>query len=375
MGEFMGVRVDPVDQPVNAEMQKLTAAVKVSGKVATGQTLLLDGRMNDTFKAVNLLLEKGLKVRRVDKAETGVRPGDFVVPQGPALAAIADQTGVDFKAVRSDLAAGSTHEVKRMRIGIYQRYGGGNVDEGWTRLLIEQFKFPYATVMDPEIQKGNLNDKYDVVIFPDDSTATITGERPAAGAAPEGRGGGRGGGGGGGGEGGTGGNYPPEYRSGIGATGVTALRAFVQKGGTIVTLGNASTFAMERLGVSVRNPLAGKSTKEFWCPGSTLKIKVDSANPMGYGMPSDALAVYLMGNPVFEIVPNDHNERYEVIATYADRDILQSGWLVGEQNLAKKAGMVVAHQGDGRVILIGFRAQHRAQAYGTFKLLFNALFG
>ncbi len=64
-----------------------------------------------------------------------------------------------------------------------------------------------------------------------------------------------------------------------------------------------------------------------------------------------------------------------MIVRYADRDLLQSGWLVGEETLAKKAAMVAAHLGTGRVVLIGFRTQHRAQTYGTFKLLFNSLIG
>jgi hypothetical protein len=64
-----------------------------------------------------------------------------------------------------------------------------------------------------------------------------------------------------------------------------------------------------------------------------------------------------------------------VIARYADREILQSDWLAGEQNLSKKAAMVTAGVGKGRVIVVGFRTQDRAQTYGTFKLLFNALIG
>jgi glutamine amidotransferase-like uncharacterized protein len=89
-------------------------------------------------------------------------------------------------------------------------------------------------------------------------------------------------------------------------------------------------------------------------------------------MPSEGLALYLSGNPAFEITPSEHNERYEVIVRYADRDLLQSGWLVGEETLAKKAGMIAAKYGEGRVVLIGFRPQHRAQTHGTFKLVFNA---
>jgi hypothetical protein len=65
----------------------------------------------------------------------------------------------------------------------------------------------------------------------------------------------------------------------------------------------------------------------------------------------------------------------ERIVTYVDRDILQSGWLLGEDVIAKKAAMVSVDHGRGRVVLIGFRAQHRSQTHGTFKLLFNTLVG
>jgi hypothetical protein len=168
---------------------------------------------------------------------------------------------------------------------------------------------------------------------------------------------------------------PPEYRTGIGAEGVAALRSFVEKGGSLVTLAGASTFAIERFGLSVRDVTTGKSTKEFWCPGSTLKIDVDSSNPLAYGMQEHALGVYLQGNPAFALVPTTHNERYEVVASYADRDLLQSGWLVGEDTLAKQGTAVVAHVGTGRIVLLGIHVQHRAQTYGTFKLLFNNLIG
>jgi ribosomal protein L10 len=166
---------------------------------------------------------------------------------------------------------------------------------------------------------------------------------------------------------------PPEYRTGFGEEGVKALKDFVAKGGTIVTLGQASNFAMDKLGVKARNVLAGVPSKEFWCPGSTLKVNVDTDSPYGYGMPKQALALYLSGDPVFAITPNNSNESYKVIVSYQDRELLQSGWLVGEGHITDKAAMISAEMGKGKVILIGFRTQHRAQTYGTFKLFFNSL--
>ena len=90
-------------------------------------------------------------------------------------------------------------------------------------------------------------------------------------------------------------------------------------------------------------------------------------------MPRDALAVYLMGNPAFVLTPTEHNERYEIVARYVDRDLLQSGWLVGEDTIARTGGVVTAHMGTGKIMLIGFRTQHSAQTYGAFKFLFNTL--
>jgi hypothetical protein len=359
MAEFMGVRVDPVSEMPGGNFEILMNDVPIQGKVqASGEGYLVDGRLNASFKAVNLLLDKRIAVRRIDRATSGsmLRPGDFIVAGGPAdiLEKVAKTTGVEFAPIETPPKEG-IHEVKRLRIGVYQRYWGGNMDEGWTRLLLEQFAFPYTTLMDAEIKKGGLNAKYDVIILPNDRAGVITGERLESygGPMPD---------------------YPPEYRSGIGKDGTESLKAFVEKGGTLVALGEASNFAIEKLGLSVRDVLDRTNTKEFFCPGSTLKVSFDNTKPLAYGMPEEGLVLF-WSSPAFEIIPSQHNERYETIVRYADRDILQSGWLIGEKHLANKSAMISAELGKGKVILIGFRTQNRSQTHGTFKLLFNALLG
>ena len=120
--------------------------------------------------------------------------------------------------------------------------------------------------------------------------------------------------------------------------------------------------------------VAGRNSKEFWCPGSTLKVKFDNANPLAYGMPAEGLALFLSGNPAFEITPSEHNERYEIDrhATPTATSCRAAGSSGGEP-WPRKRRWSRRNTGTGRVILIGFRAQHRAQTHGTFKLLFNAL--
>lgn len=362
MFEFMGVRVDPLEAAPASGLRPLPAPIVPTGEVAAGGGWVFDGRQNASYWAANRLLDKGAVLRRADKAGNGVQPGDFVLAGNHAelLRAVAKETGVSFAALRPD-APIAAHELKRMRTAMYQRYRGGNMDEGWTRLLLEQYGFPYATLMDAELKKGSLHEKFDVIVLPEDSSTAITGDRTAS---PGGRGGG---------QGRDDSAIPPEYRSGIGKEGVAALKDFVEKGGTLVALGGSSRFAIETLSLELRDIAAGRDTREFWCPGSTLRMRFDTSHPLAYGMPAEGLGTYFMGNPAFEVTASAKADQYETVARFAPRDLLESGWLIGEQVLARRSAIVIARAGKGRAILYGVRVQHRAQTDGTFKLLFNAL--
>jgi hypothetical protein len=358
----MGVRVEPVGTTVTADLAPVTEMVDPEGSVAQGtRGYILDGRANDAFHATNLLFEAGASVRRVDRAGTAVKVGDFVVEPGVSeedVARIAAETGIDFQALTEDVSAISD-PLTQKRIGMYQRYWGGNMDEGWTRMLLEDFGFEYTSLMDDAILEGNLHETWDVIILPADNPMMMKGIGEGLDLGPYRRF--------------DPSSVPPDYRSGFGQAGVDALQAFVENGGTLVTFAEAGELAIDEFGLPVRNAVDGMWGDEFWAPGSTLRVNVDTSNPFAYGMPEDALALFLSGGQVYETIPGKASEGVERIVTYADRDILQSGWLLGEDAIANKAAVVSVKHGEGTVYLIGFRAQHRHQTHGTYKLVFNAL--
>ena len=151
---------------------------------------------------------------------------------------------------------------------------GGTCDEGWTRFIFDTWEFPYTRVEADEIRKGGLNERYDVLMFSDDELRLIMGtDQREAGLFP------------------SGGNYPPEYRKGIGTEGVQALREFVRAGGSLVLIDGATSLA-DTFGIPVRDALKGLSAKEFFAPGSTLRVRLDPSQPLAYGMPRDALVIF-----------------------------------------------------------------------------------
>jgi len=232
------------------------------------------------------------------------------------------------------------------------------MDEGWTRWLLEQFYFDYTTVKDEEIKNG-LED-YDVLILPSDSIALITGEGveeyyekryKGAFTAPV---------------------LPPEYKTGIGEDGIEKVKEVVENGGTLVALYESSEFAIEKLGIPVKNVLKEMKPKDFHGPGSTIRVNVGNTHPLGYGMPKKSL-ILLRGNHAFAIKGNHNNDHYKVVVSYPEENMKQSGWLIGEKHLARKAALIEAKKKEGRVILYGFAPQSRALTDATFKFFFNAL--
>jgi hypothetical protein len=182
MPEFMGVRVDPVDCSFEAALIKGEEPAWPKGGVM-GESKIgyaMDPRLNESFAAVNKLLEDGAEVwRSADPIECGeacLPPGAFIIKgaKKDRLAKVADDKHVVLYPLADEPT--STKQAGAPRIGLFRRYYGGNADEGWTRLVLEQFDFPYTTLMDKEIKGGGLAEKYDVIIIPNDSEAMITGE-------------------------------------------------------------------------------------------------------------------------------------------------------------------------------------------------------
>ena len=135
---------------------------------------------------------------------------------------------------------------------------------------------------------------------------------------------------------------------------------------------SSAELPISEMNLPVTRPLAKLGRDEFYCPGSILRVEINTEHPLGFGMPPDAAVMFARSQPFQTTIPGAEVGR-TVVARFPDGPLLESGWLRGEEHLRRRAALVEITKGKGRVILFGFRPQFRAQARSTFKLLFNAI--
>lgn len=303
---LMGVTVDTISSPFEAP---LVRASKFD--FASPETNQLRAADTGTWHAVNRAWRSNGKVWRDPTT------GNFALQALPGF-----------------------RERRAPRIGLYKSFVP-SMDEGWTRWLLEQFGFAYRNVGNADLHEPNLIDRFDVLLFSDQKPQTMQN-----GYAP--------------------GTMPEEYTGGIGEEGTEAIKEFASRGGTVVFLNDASGYAVEYLGLGVKDVLAGVPNRDFYAPGSLLNIRLDTTHPLTYGLPRD-LSAWFEESPAFDLPAGAR-----AVAVYPDRRLLASGWLLGEKYLFNRAAIVDVPVGSGHIVLFGMRPQYRAQSYLTFKLLFNS---
>jgi hypothetical protein len=243
------------------------------------------------------------------------------------------------------------HRESTLRLALYKSHVP-SIDEGWTRFVFEGHGLLYTSLEDREVRAGNLRARYNVIVIPDQSPRTILdGYRK--------------------------GTMPEELTGGLGKEGVKALREFVEQGGTLITLNNASDFAIEQFDLPVSDITDGLKRTEFYCPGSILRIELDTTSPLSQSKVDKDSIAWVEDSPVFEIKSDPAaTARVKIIARYPDSGTpLLSGWLLGAEKIRGKAALVEAGLGKGRIYLFGFRPQYRGQSLATYQLLFNAING
>ena len=364
----MGVRCDQINGPFKADLTRLEKVPypSIVPPQKPASYIVLDSRLKNSYAVAFQLIKEKVKIFRskdaIERNGLIVAAGSFLVKNTPQvqriLPGLLEKWHVETYAL-DDIAEIPKAPLKKHRIGLYQSWRS-NMDEGWTRYVFDDMEIPFDTLHNKDFKgekkKDNLNSKYDVIVFADESADMIKTVKPSSAARYAGYST----------------DLPPEYEGGIGKEGIEALKAFVEQGGILVTLNNACGLVFKEFQVPAENVLERIDRSKFFCPGSILRIKVDNKSPIGYGMPKEPAAMFSRSLALRTRIPSGEWDR-QVVASYAEENVLLSGWLLGEEVIARKAAVVDIKYKKGHIILIGFRCQHRAQSHGTYKFLLNAL--
>ncbi|HEY0113189.1 MAG TPA: M14 metallopeptidase family protein [Allosphingosinicella sp.] len=362
----MGIEFDRVLEGFDAPLAPVPDLLapppgKVKGSGRAGW--LVGHETNNSFILTNRLLKAGIRpawLREPTQAcGQRLQSGAIWVPATGAAAEIvrrsAGELGIGACAV-GRRPAGASLPLKPVRIGLVDRWGG-IMSSGWTRWLLERFEFPFEVVFPQRLDAGNLRRDFDMLVFTDGAIPWSGGGNSSQPKREE---------------------TPAELAGMLGGITedktVPAIGAFVREGGSAVAIGSSTrlatllkapvTFALTESKDGTPRPL---DTKSFYIPGSVLRARVDNRQPLAYGMP-DTVDMFFNRAQTFRPA-----EGLKKVSWFEGTKLLRSGWAVGEEKLDGTVAVAEVDVGRGNLFLMGPEVMQRAQPYGTFKFLFNAL--
>lgn len=171
------------------------------------------------------------------------------------------------------------------------------------------------------------------------------------------------------------------------------IKAWVSKGNTLITIGTASKWVIDKKIVSealtdkVKDSLQKENVKEVIrkpyvdarenlgkerVGGIILKVDIDRTHPLAFGYHDQSIPIY-KNNTVW--ISPSKNE-YATVAKYAQHPHID-GFITKknmEDYLKPSASLIVSKVGSGRVILFADNPNFRGSWYGTNRLFLNALF-
>jgi hypothetical protein len=363
----MGIQFDRIMDEVNIPMQRLPFGEPIplpsAGVPANEKGWILDSKANYSFTAINSLLQEGIEVSRIPDTIAGNAAGSFFVSLTPKNKSKVQQlvAAIGAKPQPTQQKPLNLLPVKAARIAIWDQYGG-SMPSGWTRYLMEQFRFPYEVIYARDIDSTPLKDRFDVIIF-------VGGAIPAPSGAVRGREINKE-------------TIPAVYHPRLGrisaATSIPALKNFAESGGTIVCIGSSAQLAYhfklpvaDALVEMVNGQEKKLPNEKYYIPGSVLSVSNNNKTPAGWGMP-EKTDVYFDESPVFRLQPAAQlTGQIKPLAWFSSATPLRSGWAWGQSYLKDGITAFEAQMGKGKLLVFGPEINFRAQTYGSFRWLFN----
>jgi hypothetical protein len=355
----------------------------------SGPVFLLADRGQEALLAARVRLADF----RVDIAEEGFSAGGNEYPAGSwiipaqnglpeALDEVAEELALVFRGVRREPDV-ERHEAPLPRIAVWHTWEDTE-STGWIRYTLDQQKIPYDYIRDDDIREGNLRADHDVILFGNhygDLQEQIHGIDKRFGPMPY--------------------TKTDEFPShgvplasdditgGIGWEGMSNLGHFLDEGGTLITLGNGSTLALD--GGLVRG--VSSTSNDAVTPGSELQTTfLETDHPIAYGytpLTSAFRSDYTVYNvrradrdnvvlqwgtkPMKDDRDEDAEEDSQQDEDEEDGEFVVSGGVKNGDDLQGHPAIMDLPAGEGRVIAYNFNPMHRDLNRSDYRFLWNAI--